>query len=247
LKVTVITVTYNRAETIEDTMKSVASQTYKDIEHIIIDGASTDSTLEIVRRFPHVSKIISEKDSGMYNAINKGIFHSTGDIIGILNSDDFFSDDTIIEKVVRSFSPDIQILIGDIAYVSPQNINKVVRYYSSKSWKPSKFRWGFMPPHPSVYLRRKCFDEKGVYKEEYRISADYEFLIRMLYVAGYKYKYLPLNMVTMRLGGISTKNAKARYILNKEIVRACKENGIYTNLPMLSLKYFIKIFEYIRH
>ena len=226
-------------------MKSVEAQTYPDIEHIIIDGASTDNTLEIVRKFPHVTKIVSEKDTGMFNAINKGIIHSTGEIIGILNSDDFFTDNTIVEKVANAFAPDLQALIGDIAFVQAQNLTKVVRYYSSKNWKPSKFRWGFMPPHPSFYLRRECFDEKGLYKEDYRLCADYELMIRMLYTANYKYKYLPLNMVTMRLGGMSTKNVKARYIINKEIVRACKENGIYTNMLILSIKYFKKIFEYV--
>ena len=245
MKVTVITVTYNSGKTIEDTMKSVQAQTYPDIEHIIIDGASTDNTLEIVRKFPHVTKIVSEKDTGMFNAINKGIIHSTGSIVGILNSDDFFTDNTIVEKVAHAFTPDLHALIGDIAFVQSPNLTRIVRYYSSKNWKPSWFRWGFMPPHPSFYLRRECFEVNGLYKEDYRISADYELMIRMLYNAKYKYKYLPLNMVTMRLGGMSTRNIKARYILNKEIIRACKENGIYTNMLMLSLKYFKKAFEYV--
>ncbi len=244
MKVSIITITYNSSATIADTMKSVAAQTYPNIEHIIIDGASNDNTVEIVKSFPHVSLVISEKDSGMFNAMNKGIRHATGDIIGILNSDDFFSSKDVIEKIVNAFTPDLDSIIGDIAFVSPTNLNKIVRYYSSKGWKTTWFRWGFMPPHPSFYLRKQCYDSAGLYKEDYRISADYELMIRMLFSKGFSYKYLPLNIVTMRLGGVSTKNIKARVILNKEIVRACRENGIYTNLGVLSLKYFKKVFEY---
>ena len=226
-------------------MKSVASQTYPNIEHIIVDGQSSDNTLEIVNRYPHVAKVLSEKDHGIYNAMNKGLSLATGDIIGILNSDDFFSDDRVIEKIAGAFTPDIKIVFGDVTFVNPDNLSKTVRYYSSKKWKPYKFRWGFMPSHPSCYIRRECFDLAGVYKEDYRISSDYELLTRFLYKNKFSYKYIPLNVVTMRQGGASTKNIKARYILNKEIVRACRENGIYTNMFLLTFKYFKKVFEYV--
>jgi len=245
LRVSIITVTYNSAATIRDTLISVAAQTYHDIEHIIVDGASSDSTLQIVHEYPHVARIISEKDSGMYEALNKGIRASTGNIIGIINSDDFFTSTTVIEQMVNAFGPEWDAIIGDIAFVNDSNLKKIVRYYSSRNWRPSLFKWGFMPPHPSFYLRRNKFEQFGFYKEDYRISADYELMIRMLYSAKVPFRYLPLNMVTMRLGGVSTKNIKARYILNREIVRACRENHIYTNMAMLMLKYFKKIFEYV--
>jgi glycosyltransferase involved in cell wall biosynthesis len=226
-------------------MISVAAQTYQNIEHIVVDGASTDDTLQIVHQFPHVARVISEKDSGMFNAMNKGIRVATGDIVGIINSDDFFTSNNVIEEIVNDFKSEYDAVIGDVAFVESTNLKKIVRYYSSKNWKPSLFKWGFMPPHPSFYLRRNKFELYGLYKEDYRISADYELMIRMLYSAKLNYHYLPMNMVIMRLGGISTKNIKARYILNREIVRACRENHINTNMGMLMLKYFIKIFEYI--
>ena len=245
MKVSIITITYNSAATIADTMRSVATQTYDNIEHIIIDGASKDNTLEIVKQFPHVATIISEPDRGIYNAMNKGVVVATGDVVGILNSDDFFSEDDVIEKIVAAFDPETQVVFGDVSFVNPEDTTKIVRYYSAKKWKPYKFRWGFMPPHPSCYIRRECFADGGVYKEDYKISSDYELLTRFLHKNKYTYRYIPLNVVTMRQGGASTKNIKARYILNKEIVRACRENGIYTNLFMLTFKYFKKVFEYV--
>lgn len=245
MKVSVITVTYNSSRTIEDTMKSVASQSYPHIEHIIIDGASTDNTLDIVHRFPHVANVLSEKDKGIYNAMNKGLALATGDIVGTLNSDDFFADNEVISKIVREFPAGAMITFGDVAFVQPGNLSRIIRYYSSRHWKPSQFKWGFMPPHPSCYIRNECFSKAGNYKENYKISSDYELLTRFLYKYKFPFAYIPLQVVTMRQGGASTKNIKARYILNKEIVRACRENGIYTNLFMLTFKYFKKVFEYV--
>src|SRR5687767_1410942 len=168
MKVSIITITYNSSSTIEDTMRSVASQTYPHIEHIIVDGASKDNTLEIVRKFPHVATIISEPDRGIYNAMNKGVVVAKGDVVGILNSDDFFSADNVIEKIVAAFDPETQVVFGDVSFVNPEDTSKVVRYYSAKKWKPYKLRWGFMPPHPSCYIRRECFADGGVYKEDYK-------------------------------------------------------------------------------
>lgn len=245
MKVSIITATYNSAATIADTLRSVESQTYKDIEHIIVDGQSKDNTLAIVDEFPHVAKVISEKDNGIYDAINKGILIASGEIVGILNSDDFLADSDIIYKIVNQFDGKVQAFIGDVIFVNPNDLSKTVRYYSSAWWKPYLFRWGFMPAHPSFYIRRKYYESFGGYKLGYKIAADYELLIRMLLVKKVQYKYLPLKVVIMRTGGVSTKNLESRYILNKEIVRACRENGIYTNMFLLSFKYFIKIFEFI--
>jgi len=245
MKVSIITATYNSASTIKGTLESVANQTYNDIEHIIVDGQSKDSTLEIVNGFPHVSKVISEKDKGIYDAINKGILIASGEIVGVLNSDDFLADSDIIKKIVNQFDVNVEAFIGDVIFVNPTDLSQPVRYYSSAWWRPCLFRWGFMPAHPSFYIRRKYYEAFGVYKLGYKIAADYELLIRMLFVKKVKYKYLPLKVVVMRTGGVSTKNLESRYILNKEIVRACRENGIYTNMFLLSFKYFIKIFEFI--
>jgi glycosyltransferase involved in cell wall biosynthesis len=246
LKVSIITATYNSAATVADTLRSVEGQTYSDIEHIVIDGMSKDDTLDIVRLYPHISRVVSEGDKGIYDAINKGINIATGDIIGILNSDDFLSSPDVIAKIVAQFDDKIDAFIGDIAFVNPSDTSRVIRYYSSSKWVPKLFRWGFMPAHPSFYLKKNHYKSFGLYKMGYKIAADYELLIRMLYIHKLNYIYKPMQVVTMRTGGISTQSINSRYTLNKEIVQACRENGIYTNMFFLIFKYFVKVFEYIR-
>lgn len=246
MKISIITITYNSSETIHNTLTSVASQEYPNIEHIIVDGASKDNTLEKVSKFPHVAKVISEPDKGIYDAMNKGIKAATGDVIGILNSDDFFSTNQIIQKVVDGFEQGVDCIIGDVAFVNPDDLNKIVRYYSAAKWHPAKFQKGYMPPHPSFYLRKEFYEKLGLYQIDYKIAADYELLVRMLHKHKLRYKYLPLQIVTMRTGGVSTQNIKSRYILNKEIVRACAENDISTNMVYLSFKYANKLFEYFQ-
>jgi len=245
MKISIITATYNSSAYIADCVKSVHDQTYHDIEHIIVDGASKDNTLEIVNGIPNrVGKIISEPDKGIYDAMNKGIHTATGDVIGILNSDDFFTSNDVIQTVVDTFkNNDIDALYGDVHFVSPDNLSKSVRYYSSSVFKPSLFRFGFMPAHPSYYMKKECYDKYGLYALDYKIASDYDLLIRYLYKEKIKYKYIKKDFVTMRTGGVSTENFNSRVTLNKEIVRACRKYGIYTNLFMMSLKYLYKIFE----
>ena len=245
MKVSIITATFNSSAHIADCVKSVNNQTYHDIEHIIVDGASKDNTLDIVNGIPNrVEKIISEPDKGIYDAMNKGIQAATGDVIGILNSDDFFTSDDVIQTVVESFNNyAIDALYGDVHFVSPDNLSKSVRYYSSSVFKPSLFRFGFMPAHPSFYMKKECYDKYGLYALDYKIASDYDLLIRYLYKEKIKYKYIKKDFVTMRTGGVSTENFNSRVTLNKEIVRACRKYGIYTNMFMLSLKYLYKIFE----
>jgi glycosyltransferase involved in cell wall biosynthesis len=193
-----------------------------------------------------VAHIISEPDKGIYDAMNKGIRMATGDIVGTLNSDDFFTKDDIIQKIVNQFTPETDAVFGDIVFVDPGHLNKVVRYYSASKWSPQKFAKGYMPPHPSFYLKKQYYDQYGLYKTDYQIASDYELLIRMLYTHKLNYVYLETPMVTMRTGGVSTKNIKSRYILNKEIVRACRENNIQTSMLKLAAKYPIKALEYFR-
>lgn len=249
MKISIITVAYNSASTITDTFDSVLSQTYKDIEYIVVDGASKDSTVDLIRayepRFEGRMKWVSEPDKGLYDAMNKGIDMATGDVVGILNSDDLFSSVEVVEKISQELStnPSIDCIYGDVHFVNPNDLLKVTRYYSSKKFRPEKFRFGFMPAHPSCYIKKKCFEKYGLYKMGYEIAADYELLIRFLYKNKINTKYVSLDIVKMRVGGVSTESLKSRYILNKEIVKACKENGIYTNILILSFKYFIKIFE----
>jgi glycosyltransferase involved in cell wall biosynthesis len=247
MKVSIITVTYNSAATLQDTLESVKSQDYPDIEHILVDGGSKDGTVSIIRAYPHVAKYVSEKDDGLYDAINKGIRMSTGDVVGILNSDDFFPNDKVISRMVACLKGNnADAVYGDIAFVRPSNLQRVIRLYSARKFHPRRFAYGFMPPHPSVYIKRNFYEKYGLYKLDYEIAADYELLIRFLYNKGLKSVYHPETMVYMRTGGVSNKNIMSRYTLNKEIVKACRENGIRTNMLKLSLKYFSKVFEYIK-
>lgn len=245
MKISIITATYNSEAHIADCVKSVNSQTYDNIEHIIIDGASKDNTVKIIEETPNrVTKIVSEPDKGIYDAMNKGIRMATGDVIGILNSDDFFTSDDVTETVADAFNNnDIDALYGDVHFVDPDDLNKCVRYYSSAIFKPLLFRFGFMPAHPSFYMKKECYEKHGLYALNYKIASDYDLLIRYLHKEKIRYKYLKKDFVTMRTGGVSTENFKSRVTLNKEIVKACKKYGIKTNMLLLSLKYLYKVFE----
>lgn len=250
MQVSIITVAWNSAATIADTLRSVLSQTYKDIDYWVIDGLSTDGTIEIVRqwqpRFNGRLHLISEKDAGLYDAMNKGIRHCTGDIVGILNSDDFFTSDTVIQTVVESFSDDIDAVYGDVHFVNAENLDKTVRYYSSSSFRPAKMRFGYMPAHPSFYARREVFDRCGLYSLDFKLAADYEMMVRLFCKYKIKAQYIQKDFVTMRTGGMSNSSIRNRLLLTKEDARACRENGVYSNFFLCSFKYFTKVFEFLR-
>jgi glycosyltransferase involved in cell wall biosynthesis len=250
MKISIITVSYNSSSTIRDTFESVLIQNYQDIEYIVIDGNSKDNTVDIIKeyepQFKGKIKWISEPDKGLYDAMNKGIRMASGDVVGIINSDDFYHKNDVISQVAEAFGDkNIQAVIGDVRFVKDNNLDKTVRYYSSKNFKPSLFRFGFMPAHPTFFTYKSYFDKYGYYKTDYKIAADYELLIRFLHKHKLNYKYLHLDFMKMRVGGVSTSSFKSNIISNKEIVRACRENGIYTNFPILVFKYFIKIWEVI--
>ncbi|HKP32974.1 MAG TPA: glycosyltransferase family 2 protein [Chitinophagaceae bacterium] len=246
MKISIITVTYNSASTLRDTLESVKNQDYPYIEHILVDGGSTDGTLSLIKSYDYISDYISERDKGLYDAINKGIKRCTGDVVGILNSDDFFPSPNIVSRIVEEFKKkDVDAVYGDIAFVRPENLQKVVRYYSSGNFRPKKFAYGYMPAHPSFYVKRKCYEEFGLYKLDYKIAADYELLMRFIFTYNITTSYVPDVFVYMRTGGVSNKNFFSRYVLNKEIIKACKENGVNTNMFLISLKYIFKVFEYI--
>ena len=245
LKISIITVTRNSAETLADAMDSVLRQSYRHIEYIVVDGNSTDNSVDVIKsyeaRFEGRLRWISEKDDGIYNAMNKGVRMATGDIVGILNSDDFLSSDTVIEQMVAQFGNDTDGIYGDVHFVHPDNLHKTVRYYSGSIFRPWLLRFGFLPPHPSFYVRRKMFEQYGYYDDSYKISADYEFIMRLcLHQA--RLRYLHLDFVTMRIGGASTRNWKARMIGAKENLKACRQNGIHSNYFFIAFKYPIKIF-----
>ena len=203
--------------------------------------------MEIVQgfevRFGGRLKYISEPDGGIYDAMNKGIAMATGDVVGMLNSDDYFTSNDVIAKVVAKIQrDDIEAVFGDVHFIDDSQPNKVVRYYSSKAFRPFWLRFGFMPAHPSLYLRKQIYDRMGGYRLDYQIAADYEMMVRLFIVNKIKGVYLPMDFVTMRLGGISTKNIRSRMVLIREDVRACHENGVYTNVAMICTKFIYKIF-----
>lgn len=244
-KVSIITISYNSKATIGDTIQSVNVQDYSNLEYIVVDGNSTDGTVQIIEaNADKIDRWISEPDKGIYDAMNKGIGMATGDVIGILNSDDFYSSHDVISQVMKELEdPAVDAVFGDLVFVDPGNLTRVVRMYSTKNWTPKKLAWGFMPPHPTFFVRRKFYGSLGLYKTDYRISSDYELIIRFLLVNKLRYKYLPLQMVTMRKGGVSSRNVKSNFILNEEIIRACRENGVFTNRLMVYSKYFKKVTE----
>lgn len=250
MKISIITVTYNSDKTLQDCIESVLLQTYPDIEYILVDGLSTDRTVDIIQenesRFNGRLRWISEKDTGLYDAMNKGIRMATGDVVGMLNSDDFFTTNDVIETMVHSFKDkDIDAIYGDIHFVKPTNIKKCVRYYSSAFFRPFLFRFGLQPAHPSFYCKKLWYDKLGGYRLDMKIAADFELLTRFLHKHKLKTTYLKKNFVTMRTGGLSTCSLYHRHILNIEDIKACRINGIYTFYPLICFKYFIKLFELI--
>jgi glycosyltransferase involved in cell wall biosynthesis len=238
LKVSIITVSFNSAKTIADTIESVLSQDFPEIEYIIVDGNSSDDTIKIIRQYENrISKWISEKDQGMYDAMNKGIAMATGDVIGILNSDDVYMNSHVISEMMKLLQEkNAQVVFADLILVDQNNDNKVLRYYDSSHFHPDKFRWGWMPAHPTVFVKRELYQVVGPFSTNYQIAADYEMLIRILAIQKAPYAYLPKPVVRMRSGGASTAGLSRNWILNKEIIRACQENGIYSNMAMLLLK-----------
>ncbi|RHJ94904.1 glycosyltransferase family 2 protein [Parabacteroides bouchesdurhonensis] len=247
MRVSIITTTYNSGRTIRDTIESVLSQDYPDIEYIIIDGASTDDTLRIVNEYAdRISLVISEPDEGIYDAMNKGIRMATGDVVGMLNSDDFFASSDIVSRIASEFTKSsLDAVYGDVRFVSPNDLSRCVRHYSSRVFRRPLMRLGFIPAHPSFYVRRMWYEHLGLYDTSYRICADFELLLRFIYVQRINIRYLPFDFVTMRTGGISTKGLRCHICIMKEHLRACRENKVYTNPLLLSFRYLYKLTEFI--
>lgn len=248
MKVSIITVVLNNVEYIEACIQSVLNQDYKNIEYIVIDGGSTDGTIDIIKKYKDkINAWISEPDDGIYGALNKGIGMTSGDIIGILHSDDLYMDVHVISNVVREFCKNnVDSVYADLVYVERNNLNKVVRYYDSSVFQVSKFAYGWMPAHPTCFIKNNIYKKYGLYKTDYIIAADYELLVRFYARHKVSYSYLPKVIVKMRNGGLSTSNFKSNFILNSEIVCACRDNGIETNIFKVYSKYFVKMFQLIK-
>jgi glycosyltransferase involved in cell wall biosynthesis len=241
LKISIITVTFNSDKFLEETILSVKNQNYKNIEYILIDGDSKDNTINIIKKYSNFINIfITEKDNGIYDAMNKGLLLATGDIIGFLNSDDIYFDNNVLSNIVNNFTSNIECIYGNIVYVDNKNTNNIKRKYFSKYFKPKYFQYGFMPAHPSFYAKKELYNKVGLFKLGYKISADFDFLLRALLVHKAIYKFVDMTFVRMRNGGVSTE-LKNKILLNHEIYVSCFENNIKTNKFKIYLKYIIKL------
>ena len=248
MKISVITATFNSGKTVRDTIESVLRQTHKDIEYIIIDGKSKDDTLEIVRsyesQFGERIRYVSEPDKGIYDAMNKGIAMATGDIIGILNSDDFYTSDDVLEQVARVMSDaEVDAVYGDVHYVNDAHLDKCVRYYTSRPFHRSWMRFGFMPAHPSFYCRRSVYERYGTFDLSYKVAADFENLLRLIFVHRIRTRYIAKDFVTMRTGGASSSGLRSHKQIMHDHLKALRQNGVYSSLLLLALRYPYKICE----
>jgi len=242
MKISVITVTYNNQQTIEQSIQSVLNQTYKDIEYIVIDGNSTDETLKIINKYrDKIALIISEADKGMYDALNKGIMKASGDIIGFLHADDFYPSDKILEKVEHTFKVYAsQSVYGDLDYVSAENPEKIIRKWKSGKFEFNELRKGWMPPHPTFFVLREVYWKYGFFNLNYKIAGDYDLMLRFLGKHKITTAYLPEVLVKMRWGGKSNKSIKNIILKSKEDYKALKNNKI-GGLYSLFMKNFRKI------
>ena len=248
MKISIITSTWNSGATLRDTLESVLRQTYADIEHIIVDGASKDGTMDIVReyepRYGGRLRYVSEPDKGIYDAMNKGIRMATGDVVGLLNSDDFFTSDDVVAAVASAFEgKDIDAVYGDIHFVKDGDLKKCVRYYSSKPFRRGWMRLGFMPAHPSFYCRKEMYVRYGLFDTSYKVAADFENLLRLIFVNRIRTHYIEKDFVTMRTGGASTSGLSSHKQIMADHQKAFKLNGVYSNVFLESLRYFYKIYE----
>lgn len=246
MKISIVTPAFNSAATIRDTLQSVEMQDFANSEHIIVDGGSTDDTLKIAAEFPHVSKVVSEPDRGLYDAMNKGIKLATGDLVGILNSDDFYTHSEVLSRVAAKLEETrAETLFADLEYVSSKNPSRIVRTWKAGEMKPDCFRRGWMPPHPTFFVRRHLYEKYGLFDTSLRYSADYELMLRFLLKNSASTCYLPEVVVRMRTGGASNANLLNRFRANREDHLAWKMNGLKPPFYTLYLKPLSKIRQWL--
>lgn len=247
MKVTVITVCRNSEKTLERALQSVVDQDYPNIEHIVIDGASSDGTKNILKKFqPHITYLLSEPDSGIYDAMNKGLYVATGDVVCFLNADDLYSSPKVISMIVGQMRRhNVDALIGNVSYFNGRDPSKKVRLYRSDRFTPKRLALGLMPAHPGLFLRKNVIERVGFFDETYKIAGDFEFILRVFNNQDISCLYEKKVLVYMQLGGVSNKSWKSKLKINSEILRACRENGLDTNIWKLLLRYPFKVIEYI--
>lgn len=247
MKITVVTVAYNAASTIADTIHSVSAQTHADIEHIVIDGASQDKTAEIARQTSgRISLLLSEPDLGVYDGMNKGLALASGEVVGFLNADDVYAGKDVLSRVVDVMEREnLDALFGDVEFFKPEDPTGTVRRYRSARFSPDQIALGWMPAHPALFLRRRVYERYGVFRTDYRIAGDFEYCARIFHGNTLAYRCLPETLVRMRTGGISTSGWRNTVLLNREVLRACRENGIDTNILKIFSKYPAKLMEFL--
>jgi glycosyltransferase involved in cell wall biosynthesis len=249
MKISIITVVYNNEKTIKDAMQSVLGQTYKNIEYVIIDGKSKDNTVELINDYKeNLGYFISENDYGLYDAMNKGIRASTGDVIGILNSDDLYQDSGVIAAVMEQFNndPKLDILYGNMVYVKRDDTNRVVRNWKSKTYYNRFFENANVPPHPALFVRSKVYKEAGLFDLDYKIAADYEFMLRIFKNHKFNSKYFNRLMVRMRLGGASNASLSSVIKQNKEVLNAWKKNNLKSPFFLMPLRVLKKLTQFLK-
>jgi glycosyltransferase involved in cell wall biosynthesis len=246
--ISIITVVFNGDKTLKDTIESVLLQTYENIEYIIVDGGSSDGTVDILKQYDHVIDYWhSEKDGGMYDAMNKGIALCSGEYVGMLNSDDLFANSDVLQNIVDTFfQTKSDAVFSCLNIVDKDDLSKILRKYRVTKFNSILMRIGVMPPHPTFYCKKSCYNEVGLYKTDYKISADFEMLARLIMRQKISWSFIDKVTVTMRSGGLSNSGFLSSIKLNCEIIRACKENGLYTNWLFLILKLPIRLLELIR-
>jgi glycosyltransferase involved in cell wall biosynthesis len=247
MKISVVTVCYNAEATVADALRSVALQDWPEVEHIVVDGASTDGTkAQIASSLRPGGRFISEPDRGIYDAMNKGIALATGEVIGLLNADDMYAHAGALRRVAGVFAEGpVDAVFGDVAMVDRASPDRIIRRYNSGRFRPSRLGWGWMPAHPATFLTRQAYARVGSYRTDYRIAADFEFIARGFGKMGLSYRYLPEILVRMRTGGVSTASLSAKRTINREVLRACRENGIPSNRLKVWSKYPLKLLEYL--
>jgi len=246
MKVSIITITYNSAKTVEETIQSVMSQDYQNIEYIIIDGASTDTTKDIISSYnDSITTFVSEPDNGLYDALNKGLKHASGDIVGFLHSDDFYYDNSVVSQIVAGFDQDekIDAVYGDLVYVNQENVDKTVRYWISGQYSKSKLKFGWMPPHPTFYARLEVYKKYGGFNTSYKISADYDSILRYLGKNNIFCHYVPEIFIKMRNGGVSNRSIRNIIQKTKEDYLALKENNVGSIFTVI-LKNILKVSQF---
>lgn len=245
MKISIVTPTFNSAATLKDTLESILQQSYQDYEVLLQDAGSSDGTVDIAQRylprFGERLKIVSAPDKGLYDGFNKGVQRATGDIVGVLNSDDFYTSDNVLETIAKSFEDNLAIdaVYADVHYVDSSDLTKPVRFYSSKKFNRKRIEMGYMPAHPTFYVRRECYEKYGYFDLDYKVAADFENLLRMIYVHNIKTLYVEQDWVTMRTGGASSSGLKSHVRIIKDHFRAFKKNGVKIN----PIKYFWRYVE----